>query len=801
MKSINQFHSYQHRAVRHIVAEHSAMLWLDMGLGKQNPLSEPILTPSGWVKMGDINPGDYVIGSNGKPTEVTGTYPQGEKEIVKVTFNDGTWSRCGWDHLWSVNSDVRRKRGYPYMVMSTREILQSGLARKNGKNGTMLHWSIPLVDAVEYPHADLPVSPYLLGVILGDGNIGKKGYVTLCTDVGILQALSLNSIRAHATCEYVGYSTVPGMRAPMEQLSLVHKRSWEKHVPEIYLRSSAAQRLAILQGLLDTDGSTIDGGGVEYSSTSEKLTDGVCELVQSLGGIARKKGPRVTRHQNGEGRASWRVNVKLPANLNPFRLERKLDTWQRPTKYLPLKKIKSIKVDGYEEAQCIRVAATDSLYVTRSHIVTHNTIVTLTAIDYLIRTGQAKRVLIVAPLRVCQTVWRQEALEWRHTRHLAFAYILGTVKHRTLAMWSAAPIHLINYENLTWLSEQVLHFYPESEPFSKPFPYDMIVWDEVSKMKHSTTNRGKAARHLWSRVPRKVGLTGTPCSNGLINLHGQYLVLDNGKRLGPRVTHYRNRFFQQNAYSRKYDPFPESQRIIEGLIHDMTLQMKWDDYLELPAFNVQDVMIDLPDKLKANYRELENEMVTQIDETEIAVFNAAALSNKCRQFANGALYPETENPAFKVVHSLKLEALAEIVEETGDRPILLAYAYRSDAARILSAYPNAINLSGLKGKDLEDAIVDWNAGKIKLMIGHPASMGHGLNLQHGGHLLVWYGLNWALDLYEQFNARLFRQGQKHPVFCYRILISETIELAMVDALETKATTQAELRAAIQRYRN
>ena len=431
------------------------------------------------------------------------------------------------------------------------------------------------------------------------------------------------------------------------------------------------------------------------------------------------------------------------------------------------------------------------------------TVVTLTAIDYLLRTGQISRVLVVAPLRVCQTVWRQEALEWSHLRHLehAFSYALGTKKHREKAIWDSAPIHLINYENLTWLSEEMQHFCPITDPWLRPYPYDMIVWDEVSKMKHSTTGRGKSARHIWPRVLRKVGLTGTPASNGVINLHGQYLVLDNGKRLGTRVSHFRDRFFYQGRDGHSYLPFPESQRQIEGLIYDMTLQMKASDYLELPAFSLQDIRLKLPPSLQRKYDELENDMVTEIEDTEVAVFNAAALSNKCRQFSNGAVYLEPDSFAFKDVHSLKIQAVEEIMEETGDEPILLAYAYRSDAARLLEAFPEAVNLSGLQGKKLEDAITAWNAKEIKLMIGHPDSMGHGLNLQHGGHHLVWFGLNWALDLYEQFNARLFRQGQSKPVFCHRIIMDDTVELAMVDALEAKATTQAELRDAIQRYRN
>lgn len=429
------------------------------------------------------------------------------------------------------------------------------------------------------------------------------------------------------------------------------------------------------------------------------------------------------------------------------------------------------------------------------------TITTLTAVSTLMAFGEIKRTLVVAPLRVCQTVWAQEAMNWSHTRHLRFQSVLGSPKQRLNALINpTADIFLINYENIEWMVDQLEHYYIKK---GKPLPFQCIVWDEVSKMKNSVTHRGVAARKLTGSVSRKIGLTGTPCSNGLQDLHGQFLVLDEGARLGTHITHFRERFLFQDAYSRRWRPFPEAQRQIENLVHDITLQMKAEDYLEVPEFNLNDIMVRLPAGLKAKYDELEQHMITELDHAdgghEIAVFNAGALTNKCLQFANGATYIEAGSHDFNSVHDLKLKALQDIVDESGDSPLLVAYSYQADKERILKKIKGSICLSDIEGSKLSTAIAQWNRGEIKMLIGHPASMGHGLNLQHGGHTLVWFGLNWSLDLYEQFNARVHRQGQKLPVICHRIMVEDTVEKTVKEALDSKAATQEQLRTAIGRY--
>ena len=271
------------------------------------------------------------------------------------------------------------------------------------------------------------------------------------------------------------------------------------------------------------------------------------------------------------------------------------------------------------------------------------TIAALTAYGFLRATGQVDKLLVVAPLRVCETVWESEGHKWSHTTHLRFSKILGAPKKRGAALHDPlADVFLINYEKLEWLVQQLEHHYINKD---KPLPFQMVVWDEVSKMKTSTTKRGIAARKIIGRIPRKVGLTGTPASNGLQDLHGQYLVVDGGARLETHITHFRERFMYQESWSHKWLPFPEAQRTIERLIQDITLQMSAKDYLELPSFTVNDILIQMPPKLQQAYSELEAEMIAEFEHNdqshEVAVFNAAALTTKCRQVANGAVYLES----------------------------------------------------------------------------------------------------------------------------------------------------------------
>jgi SNF2 family DNA or RNA helicase len=430
------------------------------------------------------------------------------------------------------------------------------------------------------------------------------------------------------------------------------------------------------------------------------------------------------------------------------------------------------------------------------------TVITLTSVAHLIRTQFLTGVIIVAPIRVCRLVWRQEAAKWEHTKHLKFSMVTGTRDQRTRALLRPADVYLINYENLGWLAEVLQTYFIKKD---RPLPFNGIVWDEISKMKNSTTERVKATKKVLDYFIWSTGLTGTPAGNGYKDLHGQFLVVDKGHRLGVSKTAFRTRFYRKVGPYKEV-PYDDTETTIKNLIGDITLEMSAEDYNPLPDLMVNDVEIDLPDDLRGMYEMLEKDFFLQLDSgSDVEVFNQASLTNKLLQFSNGSMYPIAGMPLWEPIHSLKLDALEEIIDEAQGSPVLCGYAYRSDATRIMDRFKKIrpINLTECKSEaSLVDAMARWKSGDCQLMIGHPASMGHGIDgLQAAGHTLVWFGMNWSLDLYDQFNARVRRQGQGVPVICHRILIQDTMDQAQVIALSEKATTQAGLRNAIKNYRN
>jgi len=429
------------------------------------------------------------------------------------------------------------------------------------------------------------------------------------------------------------------------------------------------------------------------------------------------------------------------------------------------------------------------------------TIVTLTSIVHLLSTGYLRGVIIVAPIRVIRLVWRQEAAKWEHTKHLRFSMVTGTKDQRTRALMRPADIYLINYENLRWLAETLQTYYVAKD---KPLPFNGVVWDEISKMKNSATDRVKAVRKVLDQFAWTTGLTGTPASNGYKDLHGQFLVVDRGVRLGTSKTAFKTRFYRKVG-TYKEVLYDDAEDTIKNLIGDITLEMSAEDYNPLPDLIVNNIEVEMEGEVRAKYEQLEKEFFTQLDSgTTVEVFNQGSLTNKALQFSNGAVYPVAGMPLWEPIHDLKLDALEEIIDEAQGSPVLCAYAYRSDAERIMARFKDLrpINLTECKTEGSLTAAMDrWMKGDCQLMIGHPASMGHGIDgLQKRGRTVVWFGLNWSLDLYDQMNARVRRQGQGAPVVCHRIMCRDTLDQAQAIALDEKATTQNALRSAVKKYR-
>jgi SNF2 family DNA or RNA helicase len=311
-------------------------------------------------------------------------------------------------------------------------------------------------------------------------------------------------------------------------------------------------------------------------------------------------------------------------------------------------------------------------------------------------------------------------------------------------------------------------------------------------------------RKMVDQFKYRVGLTGTPASNGYLDLHGQFLAVDGGERLGQYVTGYRDAYFQSDYMGWSYKPTDLGKQYIESKISDITLKMDAKDYLDLPAVKVTDLMVDLPDAARRAYIEMEKKMFAELDSgAAIEVFSQNSISNKLLQFCNGSPFLNSGTDEYESLHDAKLDALEDVLEEAGGSPVLCSYTYKPDAERIMKRFKKykPVNLTQVKSKDTGKVIDDWNSGKIKLLVGHPASTSHGLDgLQQSGHIIVWFGCNWSLELYEQLNARIDRQGQQKAVSIIRILCADTVDLAVADALERKTDDQEGLKAAIQRYR-
>lgn len=402
---------------------------------------------------------------------------------------------------------------------------------------------------------------------------------------------------------------------------------------------------------------------------------------------------------------------------------------------------------------------------------------TLTAISDLLDSFAVSKVLVIAPLRVANSVWKPETKQWAHLSHLRVSVATGPQKARMAALMTDADIYVINRENIPWLVETL----------GKKWPFDMVVIDESSSFKSASSKRFKALRKMLPFISHMVLLTGTPSPNGLLDMWAQMYLVDFGERLGRTMTAYKQRFFDPDFMGYKWSPKDGSADKIHALLQDRVIHMSAEDYLSLPDRIDLSQKVALSPAVSKAYSEFERTMFAELpDGEEIEAMSAAVLANKLLQYANGALYTN-DSGAWAETHAAKLDALADIVEDNEGETILVAYNYQSDLARLKERFPQAVAL------DKEQSTIDrWNRGEIPMLLAHPASAGHGLNLQKGGALCVWFGLNWSLELYQQFNARLHRQGQTRPVRIVHLVAENTIDERVLSVLRDKNATQRAL---------
>lgn len=412
------------------------------------------------------------------------------------------------------------------------------------------------------------------------------------------------------------------------------------------------------------------------------------------------------------------------------------------------------------------------------------TSITLTAInDLLFDSFEIHKVLVVAPLRVARDTWSAEIEKWEHLKNLRYSVVVGMAQERISALLTPADIYIINHENIQWLVEES----------GLPFDFDMAVIDELSSFKNHQSKRFRAFMKVRPKLKRIVGLTGTPAGNGLMDLFAEFKLLDMGERLGRLIGQYRNAYFQPDKrngmviYS--YKPLPNAERQIYDKISDITISMKATDHLKMPELVTTEYMVRLSEKEKEKYDRLKKELVLSTEDNEVTAANAASLSNKLSQMANGAVYSDDES--IIEIHDRKLDALEDIIESMNGKPLLVAYWFKHDLERIKKRFDVREIRSSVD-------ISDWNSGKIPVALIHPASAGHGLNLQSGGSTLVWFGLTWSLELYQQTNARLWRQGQTaDTVVIQHIIAKGTIDEQIMKALKTKDTAQAAIIIAVK----
>lgn len=410
------------------------------------------------------------------------------------------------------------------------------------------------------------------------------------------------------------------------------------------------------------------------------------------------------------------------------------------------------------------------------------TVTTLTAIrDLMYDTFKVRRVLVVAPLRVARDTWPEEIRKWDHLKDLTYSVVVGIVAERRRALQKEADIYIVNRENLAWLYQ------------NSRLDFDMVVLDELSSFKNAKSKRFKAMKAMRPEVKRIVGLTGTPSGNGLMDLWAEFRLLDMGERLGQYISQYRSLYFKPDKRNGmvvfSYKPLPGAEEVIYHQIADITVSMKANDYLEMPELVSVAKEVTLSEKEKKRYDELKKSLVLELPGGEVTAANAASLTMKLSQMANGAIYTDDKNVVG--IHNRKLDALEDLVESANGQPVLVAYWLKHDKDRIQK------RMEARELKEPQD-FADWNAGKISVALIHPASAGHGLNLQQGGSILIWFGLTWSLELYQQTNARLWRQGQQsRTVIIQHIVAKGTIDERILKVLEHKDGTQAALIDAVK----
>ncbi len=787
---------YQRAGIAYATGKPGVLIGDDMGLGKAQPMHSKLLTPTGWITMAEAHVGMQVIGSTGQPCTITGVYPQGAKDIYRVTFTDGSTVDCCDDHLWAVNSATRKQRGTPYQVLPLKTIKRD-LA---DAAGNLKHY-IPMVAPVEFTPQFLPVDPYLLGVLLGDGGISQTSVRISTKDEEIAQACYLladhtTNLRHAQGCDYV-ISGIKGAKNPMVQhlkkLELMGTHSHTKFIPDIYKWSSIADRLAILQGLLDTDGYVQPGTcTIEYVTVSEQLAKDVQHIVQSLGGTFNYRQKKTTH------RVAYRGSVRLPAGLAPFRLIRKLNDHTPRTKYPVSRAIKSVDFIGQQEAQCIAVDAPDHLYVTDNFVVTHNTI---QAIGYLNVHPEINQVLIICPASL-KLNWLRELTKWLVIpRTIAIADTKTGVPETHIVITNYDVIHKINFEDFDW---------------------DLVICDEAHYLKNPSTLRSRALlgwtevvkddetnkvinriKHPGINSARRMALTGTPIPNKPVEIYPilEWLDPDNWSNFMSFAKRYCAA--QQGTHGWDFSGNSHLDELQDKLRSTIMVRRRKADVLkELPPKRRSVVVLPSNGASSVVAKEIREYEQHQARLQELRAERDLAKAANDEPAYQAAVFKLRDAIAVSFSSMAKVRAevavakapkvaahCLDILEGTDPDYKLLVFAHHREVVKILVkelADYNPVSITGDTSMANRQAAVDalQTDPNCRVFVGNIQAAGVGLTLTASSHV-VFAELDWVPAAVSQAEDRAHRIGQTNSVLIEHLVFDNSLDARMAKVIVRK----------------
>lgn len=779
-------------------------MWIVLGhwLGKAIADSTIIPTPTGQKTVGEVEVGDHLYDRKGNPTKVLAVYPHKNKRAFKVTLKDSRSFICCDEHLIPYytkdNMTTIKNRTLGEMLVNYK---------RTDKNGfTIYKYRIPQNEAVEFEEKQHVIHPYVLGALIGDGLLGnytnsmamssnEKDIVYKVADLAGIPHENIIKSPHNYNWAFTNHENAKIVRDELKRLGLRGTTSRTKFIPEKYLYDSIENRMQLIKGLIDTDGhakiSHMGSLHYSYSTMNEDLAEQVRQLCLSLG-----FGVNVNKYVYDDELHDISVRIFTPETI--VSSEKHLATIKNGeyrSTYDRMTPIVDIQEVAPRDMTCFTVDNPEHLYLINDFIVTHNTLVTLTALVELAQQNRLHgHVLIIAPKRIAINTWPDEITKWDHTKNGKFVQLAGLSKKKRdkiLDTVESSPptIYIINRE----LVPKLVQRFPD-----KKWAFLNVVIDEAQSFKGYGSQGFKALKSIAPFTHRWIELTGSPSSNGLMDIWSLIFLLDGGQRLGKNITAYRNQHFipgrrTPEGYPYEWLLIDGHEQIIHSKIQDVAISMMKKDYLDMPGLTHNVIELDMTKSERSVYNELKKEKILPLVTGDvIEAANAAVLSGALLQLSNGAIYADEEKKEIIELHDHKLKALEEIIEGSNGQPILCFYWFKHDLIRLTNKFPDGEIFTGKP-----EQLARWNNKEIPLLFAQPQSAGHGLNFQYGGHILVFFVVPRSLELYEQSIGRLYRNGQTEAVVVHYLKTRGTVEDRVIATLINKQFSQQALIDAVK----